>query len=110
MLHNPVTSRDRKRGFAMTIKTPEPGFSSRLTFSAALVLTVIAAAICFTACARGPQANANANATSSPGEKKAVVELSKPFNLGQKEFDSQLRFVEEIRPRCATEEPPPAQR
>jgi hypothetical protein len=38
------------------------------------------------------------------------VELSQPFNLGEKQYDSQLQFVEDIRPRCATEEPPPPQR
>jgi Pregnancy-associated plasma protein-A len=92
--------------FAMTIKKTEPGFTRAASFAAS-VLAVIAAAICFTACARRPQTNANVTPTSSPREKKSVAE---PFNLGQKQFDSQLRFVEDIRPRCATEEPPPAQR
>src|SRR3954465_10183549 len=94
----------------MTMKTTDSNFSPRSTFYAALVLVAIAAAVCLSGCARSPQVNANANAAGSPSQKKAVAELSKPFNLGQKSFDSQLRFVEEIRPRCATEEPPPAQR
>jgi len=86
-------------------------FPPSTTLSAVLGLALIVAAICFGACSGGGQeTGTNTSATPSPGEKKSVVELSKPFNLGEKQFDSQLRFVEDIRPRCATEEPAPAQR
>jgi hypothetical protein len=86
------------------------GFSPRATFSIVLVFALIAEAICFGACSRSRETGANANVAATPAQKKSVADMAKPFNLGTKEFDSQLRFVEEIRPRCATEEPPPTQR
>src|SRR5437773_6174561 len=95
----------------MAIKRTTLDFLPRTTFSAVLGLALIAAAICFGACSRrGQETGTNTNATPSLGQKKSVAELSEPFNLGEKRFDSQLRFVEDIRPRCATEEPAPAQR
>lgn len=79
-----------------------------------LLLITLAAAPLASACRSSQESNANntntAAVSTSPGEEKSVEKLAEPFTLGERQFTSQLEFVENIRPRCSTEEPPPVQR
>src|SRR5689334_17387844 len=48
-------------------------------------------------------------ASPSPTETKSPAP-GEPYSLGDSKFASQQEFVDKIRPRCATQEPAPAQR
>lgn len=55
-------------------------------------------------------ANANANANVNANANPQVEFASQPYKLGEVEFISRQDFVDDITPRCATEEPPLQQR
>lgn len=75
-----------------------------------LALLVIASLALSIACGRQQSSEtANIPQATSP-EKETQVALAEPFKLGDVSFSSQQAFVENITPRCATEEPPPAER
>ena len=77
------------------------------TFIAATILTTI---LVLTGCSRSQQTNAPTNqAANAPAQTKSPAP-EQPYTLGDKQFESQQEFVDEIRPRCATEEPTAAQR
>lgn len=73
-----------------------------------LTSLIITSAAFWSGCSRqsAPQ-NTNLEISSSPAERQSQV-ISQPYSLGEADFTSQQAFVEQIRPRCATEEPPPA--
>jgi hypothetical protein len=73
------------------------------------MLTIASAAFYLFGCNR-PASNANISQPSPTSERKAQVALAEPFKLGDASFSSHQAFVENITPRCATEEPPPAER
>jgi hypothetical protein len=57
----------------------------------------------------GPQNTANTSASPTATQAESNREqsnTSRPFALGQRSFSSRQEFVENIRPRCATAEPP----
>ncbi len=62
------------------------------------------------------QNTANVAATPSPTAmpddpvRRTQTELARPYTLGERRFNTRKEFIDAIRPRCATEEPPEARR
>ena len=85
----------------------------RFNYPAVLLSLLVMSSIVWSGCNRGSQqvtnqnVNASANVNASP-DKSHV--LSEEFKLGDTAFSSRQEFVEQIRPRCATEEPSLSQR
>jgi hypothetical protein len=77
---------------------------------------LVFACIVIVSCSNQPTQGGNVAAPASPAAtasddaRKTQASLESPFMLGERRFDSRQEFVEAIRPRCATEEPPEASR
>jgi hypothetical protein len=71
---------------------------------------IVASTLLWAACSPSRQ---ETNSTNQPANTSAQRESASPggaFALGETRFASQQEFVDRIRPRCATEEPPAAKR
>jgi hypothetical protein len=96
------------------MKMTTPSRTSDFRFSPSVVLLIsliMTSVILWSGCGRSATdatKNANVNANASPDRQSQI--LSQPYKLGEKEFRSRQAFVEEIIPRCATEEPTLPQR
>jgi len=75
------------------------------------LLIIASAAFYLIGCGRQESTNNASTSRPSPtSESQARAELSTPFKLGEASFSSRQAFVENITPRCATEEPPAVER
>jgi hypothetical protein len=88
-------------------------YSHFITGQNMFLLTLVIAMSIFglAACSGGQlQGNANVTPVASPSPEKADADLVKPYSLGETDFNTRQEFVDQITPRCATEEPSLARR
>lgn len=86
----------------------------REVFSTLIGMLTLSSLLLWSACggSENTNQNVNANATANvnANANKQIEFASQPYKLGEVEFASRQDFVEDIYPRCATEEPPLEQR
>ncbi len=75
-----------------------------------LTLLIITSVFFLSGCGRRETTESTNKEAVTPSPDRQAQVVSQPYSLGEADFTSQQAFVEQIRPRCATEEPPPAVR